>query len=57
MESSESYNVPENAALPHGSGTDKVLTPSDFVLIDCGGELHGYVSDLTRVRLTGPSNP
>ena len=39
----------ENAALPHGSGTDRVLTKEDYVLIDCGGSLHGYYSDVTRV--------
>ncbi|KZT28494.1 peptidase M24 [Neolentinus lepideus HHB14362 ss-1] len=38
----------ENAALPHGSGSDRVLKKSDFVLIDCGGSLHGYSSDVTR---------
>ncbi|TCD66692.1 hypothetical protein EIP91_001046 [Steccherinum ochraceum] len=38
----------ENAALPHGSGTDRVLQPNDFILIDCGGYLHGYESDVTR---------
>lgn len=38
----------ENAALPHGSGTDRVLSKADFVLIDCGGSLHGYNSDVTR---------
>ncbi|KAH9901090.1 peptidase M24 [Cubamyces lactineus] len=38
----------ENAALPHGSGTDRVLGEHDFVLIDCGGTLHGYHSDVTR---------
>ncbi|KAI0048732.1 peptidase M24 [Auriscalpium vulgare] len=41
----------ENAALPHGSGTDRVLKEGDFVLIDAGGELHGYVSDVTRTFL------
>ncbi|KII88686.1 hypothetical protein PLICRDRAFT_111447 [Plicaturopsis crispa FD-325 SS-3] len=38
----------ENAALPHGAGTDRVLGKSDFALIDCGGALHGYYSDVTR---------
>lgn len=38
-----------NAALPHGGGTDRVLQQSDFVLIDCGGSLYGYNSDVTRV--------
>ncbi|OJT14606.1 hypothetical protein TRAPUB_8852 [Trametes pubescens] len=38
----------ENAALPHGSGTNRVLGKHDFVLVDCGGSLHGYESDVTR---------
>ncbi|KZT11274.1 peptidase M24 [Laetiporus sulphureus 93-53] len=38
----------ENAALPHGSGTDRVLGAHDFALIDCDGSLHGYHSDVTR---------
>ncbi|OBZ75936.1 ATP-dependent rRNA helicase RRP3 [Grifola frondosa] len=38
----------ENAALPHGSGTDRILGEHDFVLIDCGGSLRGYHSDVTR---------
>ncbi|KAI0957418.1 hypothetical protein AcW1_005817 [Taiwanofungus camphoratus] len=38
----------ENAALPHGSGTDRVLGKHDFALIDCDGSLHGYHSDVTR---------
>ncbi|KAI0093553.1 Creatinase/aminopeptidase [Irpex rosettiformis] len=37
-----------DAALPHGSGTDRELQKKDYVLIDCGGELHGYHSDVTR---------
>ncbi|TBU50944.1 Creatinase/aminopeptidase [Dichomitus squalens] len=38
----------ENAALPHGSGTDATLGKHEFVLIDTGGSLHGYHSDVTR---------
>lgn len=41
----------ENAALPHGTGTDRVLGRSDLILIDTGGVLFGYHSDVTRVRL------
>lgn len=37
-----------NAALPHGSGTDRSLTVHDLILIDAGGTLHGYYSDITR---------
>ncbi|RPD66302.1 peptidase M24 [Lentinus tigrinus ALCF2SS1-7] len=38
----------ENAALPHGAGTDRALGKHDFILIDTGGALHGYYSDTTR---------
>ncbi|KAG9225982.1 hypothetical protein CCMSSC00406_0006396 [Pleurotus cornucopiae] len=38
----------ENAALPHGSGTNRVLQKEDFALFDCTGQLHGYWSDVTR---------
>ncbi|KAF4578528.1 hypothetical protein EYR36_000335 [Pleurotus pulmonarius] len=38
----------ENAALPHGSGTDRALHEEDFALFDCTGQLHGYWSDVTR---------
>ncbi|KAG6845226.1 hypothetical protein H0H87_012218 [Tephrocybe sp. NHM501043] len=48
----------ENAALPHGSGTDRVLGASDFALFDCTGSLHGYYSDVTRtVALPGATIP
>ncbi|KAH7341986.1 Creatinase/aminopeptidase [Rhizoctonia solani] len=38
----------ENAALPHGSGSDRTLLAQDMVLIDTGGSLHDYQSDVTR---------
>ncbi|KAI0306784.1 peptidase M24 [Multifurca ochricompacta] len=47
----------ENAALPHGSGTDRALGPSDLILIDSGGSLHGYESDVTRTFYLGESRP
>src|ERR1700761_573283 len=37
-----------DAALPHGGATDRELTKNDLVLIDVGGTLHGYHSDITR---------
>ncbi|KAJ7445714.1 Creatinase/aminopeptidase [Mycena galericulata] len=44
----------ENAALPHGSGTDRALGKADFALFDCTASLHGYQSDVTRtVALPG----
>ncbi|KAJ3510588.1 hypothetical protein NLJ89_g4588 [Agrocybe chaxingu] len=45
----------ENAALPHGSGTDRTLAESDFALFDCTASLHGYWSDVTRTVSLGPS--
>lgn len=46
----------ENAALPHGSGTDRVLGASDFVLIDAGGRWGSYMSDITRTFFLPDSN-
>lgn len=43
------HRVAENAALPHGKGSDRVLGDRDFILIDTTASLHGYYSDLTRV--------
>ncbi|KAJ2916846.1 hypothetical protein MD484_g3551, partial [Candolleomyces efflorescens] len=43
-----------NAALPHGSGTDRILQQDDFALFDCGGSLHGYISDVTRKTIALP---
>jgi Xaa-Pro aminopeptidase len=39
----------ENAALPHGTGSDRALGKADMALIDTGGNVHGYGSDVTRV--------
>ncbi|KAL1746074.1 peptidase M24, structural domain-containing protein [Schizophyllum fasciatum] len=48
----------DNAALPHGTGTDRVLGINDFALFDCTADLHGYKSDLTRtVALPGANIP
>ena len=41
-----------NAALPHGGGADRILQKDEYVLVDAGGSLHGYVSDVTRVSLS-----
>jgi Xaa-Pro aminopeptidase len=38
----------EHTALPHHQPTDRVLQPEQPVLIDCGGKLHHYCSDMTR---------
>lgn len=39
----------DDAARPHGGGVDRSLAKNELILIDVGGSLHGYVSDITRV--------
>jgi Xaa-Pro aminopeptidase len=45
--------IDENAALPHGSSSNKKVTKHSTVLIDTGGEFLGYQSDVTRTFFTG----
>jgi Xaa-Pro dipeptidase len=40
--------VGPGAALPHGSAEGRVLAPGDLVLVDTGGALHDYQSDVSR---------
>ncbi|KAJ3821175.1 peptidase M24, structural domain-containing protein [Lentinula raphanica] len=42
----------ENAALPHGSGSDRALGKNDFALFDCVGSLHGYHRKTSSVPQT-----
>jgi Xaa-Pro dipeptidase len=37
-----------NAAYPHGTPEGRELADGDLILIDTGGFLHGYASDITR---------
>jgi Xaa-Pro aminopeptidase len=37
-----------NACVLHYVGNDRVLNDGDLLLIDAGGELNGYASDITR---------
>lgn len=37
-----------NAAFPHGTRGERRLAAGELVLVDCGGALHGYQSDVTR---------
>lgn len=37
-----------NAAYPHGTPEGRALAEGDLVLVDTGGFLHGYASDITR---------
>ena len=45
------------AALPHARPTDQKIGESDFVLIDWGANEGLYVSDLTRILVTGKISP
>ncbi len=49
--------VGARAALPHASPTEQRLENADFTLIDWGVNEGQYVSDLTRVLVTGKISP
>ena len=38
----------QNAAYPHGTPQGRTLAEGDSILVDTGGFLHGYASDITR---------
>ncbi|MEZ4452118.1 MAG: Xaa-Pro peptidase family protein [Nannocystaceae bacterium] len=42
-----------NASFPHGTSEARALQDGDTLLIDAGGALHGYRSDITRTALVG----
>lgn len=44
-------------AYPHGVPDPQRLAPGDMVLVDLGGILEGYRSDLTRTYVFGPPTP
>jgi Xaa-Pro aminopeptidase len=49
--------VGPRSALPHARPTQKKLSESDFTLIDWGVNSGLYMSDLTRVIVTGKISP
>ena len=49
--------VGPRAALPHATPTERTIGESDFVLIDWGARETQYVSDLTRIFVTGKISP
>lgn len=46
-----------NSALPHAGPTDRILEKGDVLLLDFGGVLDGYASDMTRVVALGVPDP
>ena len=42
-----------DAAFPHGTRQPRALQRGDVVLVDGGGRLHGYASDITRTGVYG----
>jgi Xaa-Pro aminopeptidase len=49
--------VGARAALPHARPTDQKIGADDFVLVDWGAKGTLYMSDLTRVLVTGKISP
>jgi len=47
----------EATAYPHGVPGEQILSPGDMVLVDMGGTLQGYGSDITRSYVFGPPSP
>ena len=43
----------EAAAYPHGSGKPQHVRKGEVVLLDCGCEVHGYQSDISRTYVFG----
>jgi Xaa-Pro aminopeptidase len=42
-----------NSAFPHHQSSARVLARGEPVLLDCGGRLDGYMSDITRMAFLG----
>ncbi|MDR7415710.1 MAG: Xaa-Pro peptidase family protein [Armatimonadota bacterium] len=43
-----------NSAFPHHRTSDRTLRPGEPVLLDLGGRMGGYCSDITRMAFLGP---
>ncbi len=46
-----------NAALPHARASQRQIEPGDLVVLDFGGVLDGYCTDLTRTVIAGRASP
>jgi Xaa-Pro dipeptidase len=47
----------EASAYPHGSGKPQMVRPGEVVLMDCGCNVHGYQSDISRSWVHGQATP
>jgi Xaa-Pro aminopeptidase len=45
------------SALPHAHASTRTIRPGELVLLDMGGVLDGYASDMTRVVAVGEPEP
>ncbi|RYD50910.1 MAG: aminopeptidase P family protein [Sphingomonadales bacterium] len=45
--------IGEAAAYPHGTGKPQKVTPGEVVLMDCGCNVQGYKSDISRTFVFG----
>lgn len=45
------------SALPHAHASSRTFRPGEVILIDMGGVLDGYASDMTRVVVIGEPEP
>lgn len=43
----------ERSSLPHGTPTDRIVKPGDFITLDYGAVFGGYCSDITRTLIIG----
>lgn len=46
----------EASAYPHGTNQPQTLSEGDIVLMDCGCNVHGYQSDISRTFVFGEAN-
>ncbi len=44
------------SAYPHGTGVQEPVRQGDIVLMDCGCNVHGYQSDISRTFVLGTAN-
>ena len=47
----------EASAYPHGSGKPQAVKAGEVVLMDCGANVHGYQSDISRSFVYGKASP